>query len=117
MYKRYLRPMLICIGVTFFSANLSAQNEADTNEVRDPTTPLGHSVANVAEEVEQVLELNSVLISKQRKLAIINGVSLREGQKVPGVNGISIQSIQPQKVLLRQGDKVWAINLSPRIRH
>ncbi len=117
MYKRCLNPLLICIGVIFFSVSVSAQNGTDTNEVRDPTTPLGHSVAYVAEEVEQVLELNSVLISKQRKLAIINGVSLREGQNVPGANGISIQRILPQKVLLRQGDKVWAINLSPRIRY
>lgn len=108
-----------CVGLIsiFFSAIVFSEESLTTNEVRDPTTPLGHSVTYVADEQEQVLELNSVLISKQRKLAIINGNSLREGQAIPGANSITLQRILPQKVLVQQGEKVWAINLSPDIRH
>ncbi len=117
MYKFCVSLVLICCGGFFFSAGTFAQESSATDKVRDPTTPLGHSVTFTTGEQSLALELNSVLISQQRRLAIINGNSLREGQPVPGTNGIIIQRILPQKVLLRQGDKVWAISLSPDIRH
>lgn len=117
MYKFCVSLVLICCGGFFLSAGVFAQELPATNEVRDPTTPLGHFASFSTGETELALELNSVLISQQRRLAIINGNSLREGQAVPGANGIIIQRILPQKVLLRQGDKIWAISLSPDIRH
>jgi MSHA biogenesis protein MshK len=117
VYKSCVSLVIICCGGFFFSAGAFAQELPATSDVRDPTTPLGHSASFSTGENELALELNSVLISQQRRLAIINGNSLREGQPVPGTNEIIIQRILPQKVLLKQGDRVWAISLSPDIRH
>lgn len=117
MYKFYVRLALLFFSAVLNSAAVFAQDSSVADDVRDPTTPLGHAEVFHSGEKELALELHSVLVSTQRKLAIINGVSLREGQAIPGANGITIQRILPQKVLLRQGDKVWAISLSPNIRH
>lgn len=94
-----------------------AEDAGANTGVRDPTTPLGHSNAPASDGQMRALELHSVLISQQRKLAIINGNSVREGQQIPGAVGVKVQRILPQKVLVQQGDKTWAINLSPSVRH
>lgn len=96
------------------SAGALAQLEAD---LRDPTTPLDYTVdvRGAGGETEWVLD--SVLISNKRRLAIINGETLREGQLLPGSNEIKIQRILPQTVMLRQGEKTWALKMSPSVRH
>lgn len=105
---------LSCVALILMSINLLAETNAPGDAVRDPTTPLGHVVSSAVNAEAVVLELNSVLISSRRKIAIINGDTLREGQQLPGSN-ITIQHILPQKVLLKQGDKIWALTLSPDV--
>lgn len=103
-------------GVLLILVSLDIAAEAGGNgDVRDPTTPLGASISPVVVDFKPTLELNSVLISAQRKLVIINGNNLREGQLVPGSDGIKVQRILPQKVILKQGEKEWAMTLSPRV--
>lgn len=58
-------------------------NQTDGSDVRDPTTPLGHVASNASTGAVKQFELNSILIGPQRKLVIINGITLREGQTVP----------------------------------
>lgn len=109
MYK-----WLIC--VTFICASIKPFAEIDSgNEIRDPTTPLGYAAGDLADVPEQNFELDSVLIGSHRKLAIINGNSLREGQLIPGSGGIKVRSILPQKVILQQGGNIWSITLSPDV--
>jgi MSHA biogenesis protein MshK len=55
------------------------------------------------------------LISPRRKLAIINGSTLREGQVVPGSADVRVQRILAQAVVLQQADKTWVLRLSPSI--
>lgn len=101
-----------------------AQTPADTapdnsvakadKPVRDPTQPLGYTTAR-AVVANTNYTLNSVLISAQRKHAVINGITLREGQTIPGSGGVLVNRISPQTVVLQQGTKTWALRLSPSV--
>lgn len=104
----------IMFGMLFFSVSVLA-NEINKIDVRDPTTPLGHMAtrSNVADA--QTFSLNSILISPQRKLAIINGATLREGQIVPGSDNVKVQRISAQAVVLQQAEQTWVLRLSPTI--
>lgn len=123
MYKSFLL-LLSIFNAVFFLAPASfaqtpvvdAANASDM--VRDPTTPLGYAVApGIATTTNYTL--SSVLISAQRKHAVINGATLREGQVVPGSDGVIVKRISPQTVVLQQHTKTWALRLSPSvvIRH
>jgi MSHA biogenesis protein MshK len=105
---------LIC--VTFICASVKPFAETESgNEPRDPTTPLGYTAGDLTDMPEQNFILDSVLIGSHRKLAIINGNSLREGQQIPGSGGIKVRRILPQKVILQQGGNIWSITLSPDV--
>jgi MSHA biogenesis protein MshK len=96
------------------SARLLA-NDVSALDVRDPTTPLGHVAATASASGAQQFTLNSILISPQRKLAIINGSTLREGQTLPGAGNVKVQRISAQAVVLQQADQTWVLRLSPSI--
>lgn len=81
---------------------------AQEAELRDPTRPLNHRT-NAEGTVE--LNLNSILIGKQRKLAVINGQQLRENEVIKGTDDIRLRSIEAQVVVLQQGAKVWRLRL------
>lgn len=123
MYKSFLLLLSIFNAVFFLAPASFAQtpvvDAANTSDmVRDPTTPLGYAVApGIAATTNYTL--SSVLISAQRKHAVINGATLREGQVVPGSDGVIVKRISPQTVVLQQHTKTWALRLSPSvvIRH
>ena len=108
MFKWTLCLLLLSNALHSFAQSTDA-------EVRDPTTPLGLIANPTPTNSEHHYELDSVLISAQRKLVVINGNSLREGQVIPGSGGVKVQRISPQKVVLQQGPKSWALNLSPTV--
>lgn len=110
MYKIFVT----LLGLWLFTAGALA-NEANNIDVRDPTTPLGHIAPSARGSNAQAISLTSILISPQRKLAIINGATLREGQLVPGSGNIKVQRIAAQLVVLQQGDRTWSLSLSPSI--
>lgn len=109
MYK--IIASIICL---LASGSLLA-NENTVPDVRDPTTPLGHVATSATTRGAQQFALNSILISPQRKLAIINGSTLREGQTVPGTGNVKVQRISAQAVVLQQADQTWVLRLSPSI--
>ncbi|UUA74117.1 general secretion pathway protein GspB [Cellvibrio sp. QJXJ] len=123
MYKSFLLLLSIFNAVFFLEPASFAQtpvvDAANASDmVRDPTTPLGYAVApGIAATTNYTL--SSVLISAQRKHAVINGATLREGQVVPGSDGVIVKRISPQTVVLQQHTKTWALRLSPSvvIRH
>lgn len=102
------------VGVLFLSASVVA-TEINKADVRDPTKPLGHIAISAIGSDVQTFSLNSVLISPQRKLAIINGTTLREGQLVPGSGNVKVQRISAQTVVLQQADRTWTLRLSPSV--
>jgi len=96
------------------AAPLSLQALADDEQpLRDPTAPLGHKVAVGKASTTNTYELNSILISAQRKLAIINGQTLREGQTIAGSSDVRVASISAKRVVLQQANKRWELSLSP----
>jgi MSHA biogenesis protein MshK len=107
----------------FASATVAAQNLGDGKAekiLRDPTAPLGHAAAASGKAATHSdYTLDSVLISAQRKHAVINGITLREGQIIPGSAGIVVKRISAQTVVLQQDAKTWALRLAPSvvIRH
>lgn len=108
MFKTIISSLCLLV-----SAFLWAQ-ESDFSAVRDPTAPLNY-ISSSTVNAEQQLILNSILISPQRKVAIINGSALREGQIVPGSNGVKIQKISTQSVVLQQTTKTWVLKLLPDV--
>lgn len=109
MYKIIASSLCILL----FSMGVLA--ESDTQVVRDPTTPLGHVTPSATNSDAQQFTLNSILISPQRKLAIINGSTLREGQLIPGSANVKVQRISTQAVVLQQAQQTWVLRLSPSI--
>lgn len=87
---------------------------ANAQDVRDPTAPLGYVGGASATKDNQWI-LNAVLVSPGRKLAVINGNTLREGQLLPGSNDTKVQRILAQTVVLQQGGQTWVLKLSPSV--
>lgn len=101
------------ISIFFLAACASLASADESAALRDPTAPLGHKMlADKVGVAGNTYELNSVLISQQRKLAIINGHTLREGQIIPGSAGVQIKRISAQSVILQQENKRWELTLT-----
>lgn len=106
--------LLFTITLTNSHAAHAQESSSQTSaEVRDPTAPLGHVSSNMAQGKQWILD--AVLVGQGRKLAVINGNTLREGQPIPGSNGIKVQRISAQTVVLQQGSQTWALRLSPSV--
>jgi MSHA biogenesis protein MshK len=116
--KYFMVGFLLCTSMVCAQENSPAQeqNHQEQQEQRDPTRPLDYSAAGkVTGTKAATLRLSSVLISAQRKLAIINGHSLREGQSIPGSNGVILASIKSQGVVLQQAGRTWELRLAPSV--
>jgi hypothetical protein len=81
--------------------------------VTDPTKPLGFSGATNATggKAQETIQLMSILIAEDRKVAIINGQALRENQTLKGV-GATVKKIDADAVTLQQNGKVWRVALN-----
>lgn len=77
--------------------------------LRDPTRPLNYSVGK---QHSISLELNSILIGGDRRLAVINGQQLRENELVANSGGVRVKSIQARQVVLEQDGKRWKLTLA-----
>ncbi len=89
-------------------------NGAQAQEaVTDPTKPLGYSggAGTVAGGAQETIQLTSILIAEDRKVAIINGQSLRENQTLKGIGAI-VKKIDADAVTLQQNGKVWRVALN-----
>ena len=106
--------LALCAVLVLAQPSVYAQDQI---QGRDPTRPLGYQVvAGKANSVKDAdLRLSSVLISAQRKLAIINGQSLREGQTIPGTQGVVLVGIYPRGVTVAQGERRWDLKLAPSV--
>lgn len=107
MYKLYV----LCLAVMISFSVL-----ANTEKLRDPTMPLRYAaVGNSQTPTAIALQLHSILISQQRRLAVINGQSLRQGDDIKGTgfrviaiqaNSVTVQSNQATRVLSLVDTKV-----------
>ena len=80
--------------------------------LQDPTRPLD-AVAAVDTRHSGGLRLDSVLISEQRRLAVINGQTLRENDVIGEGR---VLRILPGLVEIRQADKTLRLQMHSEIR-
>ena len=83
-------------------------------DLPDPTRPPSMSHASVAPRAERsaaagVPQLDSILISPSRRVAVIEGQIVREGDSVAGAR---IISIRPYSVRLRGGKGLFTLRMS-----
>lgn len=75
---------------------------------RDPTRPLDYRVSR--ESV--ALTLNAIMEGDSRRLAIINGQSLRESEMIANTGGVRLVRIESHSVIVGQGGRQWRLNLN-----
>jgi MSHA biogenesis protein MshK len=84
----------------------------------DPTKPLGFSdtagANGEAGTAQDGIKLTSILISSERKVAIINGQVLTENQTLKGA-GALVKKIDVDAVTLQQNGKVWRVALNSTV--
>jgi MSHA biogenesis protein MshK len=78
---------------------------AVAQELYDPTRPLGH-VQGVATETP--LELNSILIGKDRRIAVINGQQAAERERI---GDIVVVRILPNRVIVQRDGRQYELKL------
>ena len=80
-------PQIIALCLWVFAVNVQAQTP-------DPTKPLNFVAAasGNAANAEETIKLTSILMSSDRKIAIINGQVLQESQTLKGV-GAQVKKI------------------------
>lgn len=75
--------------------------------LQDPTKPLRYKSKTLTANYN----LQSILMSSERKRAVINGQQLQENQLIYNSGGVKVIKIEPYRVLLQQGEKRWALTL------
>lgn len=110
MYKTFAVVFIISLLLSQVASAQATQLE------RDPTRPINYQVAsgNSGGPRSVKLNLSSVLISAQRKVAIINGQSLHEGQAIPG-SAARLLSIHSQGVWIEESGSRRELRLAPSI--
>ena len=84
-------------------------------ETADPTRPLGSTGAVVSGHADgDGIRLMSILISDERRVAVINGQSLHENQEIKGLGAV-VKKIEPDAVTLQQNNKVWRVSLNSTV--
>jgi MSHA biogenesis protein MshK len=101
VYKLFSLLSLIAISSSVFS---------DAEKLRDPTMPIGRQIASQNNAVAVVLHLNSVLISSQRRVAVINGQALRQGEEIKG-SGFRVVSIKTNSVTVQSNNATRVLSL------
>lgn len=76
---------------------------------QDPTQPVG---AVAVHNSQQQLKLESVLLSGERKVAVINGKAYQQGERV---NGALLKSIKKRSVILEKGNQQETLTLFKKI--
>jgi MSHA biogenesis protein MshK len=88
---------------------LPLQLAAAPASIPDPTQPAGIPAAADADVEEREVELTSILVSGDRRIAVINGQLVREGERV---DGIAVRRIEPHAVQLDGADGAFTLRLS-----
>jgi len=74
---------------------------------KDPTKPFWYGKKSVV----KTLQLQSIMIGKERKSVLINGQFLHELQDIVGSGGVKVFRIEPYRVTLIKNNKRWFLKL------
>ena len=97
---------------TLFSAALAlvwAATAAQDGDLKDPMRPFRPSAA--ARSMEPRFRLTAILVSDERRVAVINGRALRVGD---AVDGAQLTAVRPSSVELRRGSRTFTVSLRRR---
>ena len=100
--------ILYLAGACLFMFTAIAQA---SDPVNDPTKPLGFSGAASFASADNIITLTSILISSERRVAIINGELVKENQTIKNVGAI-VKKIDADAVTLQQNGKVWRVAIN-----
>lgn len=101
----------VLVSVLVFCSFSALANES-REMPRDPTRPLNYQPVAKAQALK--LRLNSVLLSGKRRLAIINGQSLREGETLAG-SKLVVKRIEANQVVLTGEGSTRTLTLVPLV--
>src|SRR5258706_8478563 len=99
-------------GATAFTLLALALSSAGAQGLSDPTRPPGSGSLESAGEAPQAaaLQLQSILLSPQRKIAVINGQTVKIGERV---GDATLLAISETGVVLKRGDEQQRLQLLP----
>lgn len=97
-------------GLALLSGGIAA---AQAQTLRDPTRPPGTSAIRTVPGIATGgLVLQSILISPERKAAVISGKVVGPGESV---DGYVLVAIAENEAVLRNGDKIRRLRLYPSV--
>jgi MSHA biogenesis protein MshK len=97
--------LLLCIG-NFFTHEAKA--------LSDPTRPGSYVTQDAASKPVEALRLESVLIARDRRVAVINGKTCRVGDNINGARLVAINADGAE--LVRDGNRVVLPLLKIQVR-
>jgi MSHA biogenesis protein MshK len=100
--KNNLRKVVALLATGFLVAVAAV---ADVGDLPDPTNPSGHAGAASS-------GVQSILITPQRRQAVIHGRTVRVGDRV---GDAVVVDIQPYEVILNRGGRESRMRLVPRL--
>ncbi|MEH6470166.1 MAG: hypothetical protein V7752_02850 [Halopseudomonas sp.] len=102
MFNRSLLAVILCAWLSPSQAAV------------DPTRPFSQqgSDATARQVKPNPWQLQAVRISAQGRLAVINGINVREGERV---RGAKVVEIKPGSVKLQQGRRQFQLDLGPSV--
>jgi hypothetical protein len=109
------RLMRVSIAIVCAYLFLTVKTHAAIN---DPTKPIysengsSHIVTNPVLEEKKILLLQSILLGKNNKIAIINGEMLKEGEST---GGFSMESIHKNHVMMKYKNNRIKLVLSKKV--
>jgi hypothetical protein len=102
--------ILRMVGLVLLMGGIAA---AQAQTMRDPTRPPGVSAIRTVPGVATGgLVLQSILISPERKAAVISGKVVGPGESV---DGYMLVAIAENEAVLRNGDKIRRLRLYPSV--
>lgn len=87
---------------TALASAATPEPELSAIPMKDPTRPNWYGIKARARKAASDLELSSIIISANRRLAVINGDLMREGEQR---NGLFLKEVLKDRVLVVSADK------------
>ena len=81
-------------------------------ELNDPTRPVSYvnGLQGDAKKAKGGIRVSSIIIGKERRVAIIDGQSVQKGDSI---RGMKVIAINPSEVLLKSNNKELQVSLLP----
>jgi len=81
-------------------------------ELNDPTRPVNYvqDASGKNGNAKSRMQVSSIIIGKERRVAIIDGQSVQKGDDI---HGMTVLAIRPSEVLLKSNNKELQVSLLP----